>query len=531
MLLAAPEPLRYAWSETEGGAVFAACCRRDVRAAAVRWSGTILVAASMLAGCGRAPVEPGAPLDAFADHVDVRVATAMERYQVPGVAVALVRDGEVAWTQAYGFADLEGAQSMTLDALFHTGSISKSVTAWGVLRLVEQGRVGLDDPVARYVPDLRIEGEAPLNPEITVRRALSHTSGAWFGALGSEYPVDGFVPPAIEALERDLRFITPPGATFRYSNHGFDLLELVVERASGRPFADWMRDEVLVPLGMHDASFAWRDATSGRVPMGYDLDGRPIAPFVYATKASGGLFATVGDVARFVAASVRPGDGAVLSGSALRELHTPVVAIPGAFGLVADGYGLGHFVEQVGDDLTAVWHGGQGHGWMTHVHAVPELGAGIVVLTNSQRSWPLISMLVGDWARWTGVGTVKVGRITYGVAGVRILAFAMLLAALGLAARIVLGAGARRLRFAPLDRAARLRRAGQAVVGLAGIAAIGWSAAQPYLLVTSVFPGVIEQAAWSALLLSLTLVAAAGFVPRTRVRRRRRRRLGPMPGG
>jgi CubicO group peptidase (beta-lactamase class C family) len=483
-------------------------------AVARSWFAAALLAASSLAGCARAPVEPGSSLEAFADHVDASVATAMRRYQVPGVAVALVRDGTVASTRAYGFADLERAEPMAVDALFHTGSISKSVTAWGVLRLVEQGRIALDDPVARYASDLRIEGSAPLSDEITVRRALSHTTGAWLGPLGTEYPVDASAPSPIEALTKDLRFVAPPGATFRYSNHGFDLLELVVERASGRPFAPYMRDEVLEPLGMDDASFVWRDAASGRVPTGYDLHGRPVAPFVYATKASGGLFATVSDVARFVAASAGPGGRAVLSGPAVRELHTPVAPIPGAFGLVADGYGLGHFVEELAGDRTAVWHGGQGHGWMTHLHAVPELGAGIVILTNSQRSWPLISVLVRDWARWTGVGSVKVARIGYGVALVRIAAVAMLLASLALAARVVCAVRARRLRFAPLDPKARRRRTAQAVAGLAAIVGLVWSAAQPYLLVTSVFPGVIERAAGSTLLLAATLIAAAGFAPR-----------------
>lgn len=488
--------------------------RGDVRAGTVRWATAVLLAASSLAGCVRDPVDPGEPLDAFVDHVDVSVGTAMRRYRVPGVAVAVVRDGEVAWMRAYGFADLEGAEPMDLDALFHTGSISKSVTAWGVRRLADQGRLGLDEPVVGYVPDLRIEG-ASLSPQITVRRALSHTTGAWLGPLGTEYAVDAAVPSAIEALTRDLRFVAPPGSTFRYSNHGFDLLDLVVERASGRPFAESMRDEVLEPLGMDDASFAWRDAVADRVPMGYDLHGRPIGPFVYATKASGGLFATVGDVARFVAASVAPDGHEVLSAAALRELHTPVVPIPGAFGLVADGYGLGHFVEAVAGDRTAVWHGGQGHGWMTHFHAVPELGAGIVILTNSQRSWPLISLLVRDWARWTGIGAVKLGRIGYGVTVVRILVVAMLLASLGLAARVVAGVRTHRLRFAPLGRAARQRRMLQAALGLVAIAGVAWSAGQPYLLVTSLFPGVIERAAWSTVLLSTTLIAVAGFVPRT----------------
>jgi CubicO group peptidase (beta-lactamase class C family) len=490
--------------------------RHGPRGVAVRRVATaLLLATASLAGCSPAPVDPGAPLKAFADHVDARVDAAMRRHQVPGVAVALVRDGQVAWTRAYGLADVANAEPMTVDALFHTGSISKPVTAWGVQRLAQQGHVELDAPVVRYVPDLRIEGADPLSDEVTVRQVLSHTSGAWLGPLGREYPVDEAPPAAVEALARDLRFVAPPGATFRYSNHGFDLLQLVVERASGRPFAAWMRDEVLVPLDMGDAAFAWRDADAGRVPTGYDLRGRPVAPFVYATKASGGLVATVDDVARFVAASVGSSGRAVLSRSAVRELHAAGVPIPGAFGLVADGYGLGHFVERVDGGLTAVWHGGQGHGWMTHLHAVPELGAGIVVLTNSQRSWPLISLLVRDWARWTGIGGAKVGRIADGVAVVRILAVVLLVVALGLIVRLVVAARAHWLRFAPLDRTGRARRAGLAVVGLAAIAGVAWSAAQPYLLATSVFPGVIEHAAWSTLLLAATLIATAGFVPRT----------------
>jgi CubicO group peptidase (beta-lactamase class C family) len=471
---------------------------------------SLLVMASLVA-CARAPVEPDASVEAFADHVGALVATSMRRHDVPGVAVALVRGGTVAWTEAYGFADLERAEPMTTGAVFHTGSISKSVTAWGVLRLVEQGAIDLDDPVSAYVRDLDIEGSSYPHDPITVRRALSHTTGAWLGPIGNEYPVDAAVPSPREALARELRIVTPPGTTFRYSNPGFDLLELVVEGATGRRFAAYMRDEVLAPLGMDDASFDWRDAVAERVPTGYDLHGEPVAPFVYATRASGGLFATVDDVARFVAASVGPGGGAVLSEAGRSALHAFEVAIPGAFGVVADGYGLGHFVEDVAGDRRAVWHGGQGHGWMTHVHAVPEAGAGIVILTNSQRSWPLISVVLRDWARWAGVGSVKMARIGYGVTGVRILVVAVWLASAWLVARLAGDVRAGRRRFAPFARTARWPRALQAATGAAAIGVLAWSAAQPYLLVTSVFPGVIERAAWSILALAAVLVVSSCF--------------------
>lgn len=490
-------------------------CRRRFATHVVTLSAVVtgLLAAVSLAGGAGTPVEPGQSVEAYADHLEATMTTSMRRFAVPGAAVALVRGGEVVWTGAYGFADLERTEPMTPEAVFHTGSISKSVTAWGVLRLVEQGAVDLDQPVTRYVPGLEIEGSSYPHDEITVRRALSHTTGAWLGPIGNEYPVDGAVPSPREALARDLRIVTPPGTTFRYSNPGFDLLELVVEGATGRPFADAMRDGVLVPLGMEDASFAWRDSVAARVPMGYDLHGEPVRPFVYATKASGGLFATVDDVARFVAASVGPGGGAVLSDAGRNDLHAFEVEIPGAFGVVADGYGLGHFVEDVVGDRRAVWHGGQGHGWMTHFHAVPELGAGIVILTNSQRSWPLISVVLRDWARWSGIGAVKMARIGHGVTAMRMLVGAMLGASAWLVVGLVGSVRAGRRRFAPLARAARPARALQALVGAAAIAVLAWSAVQPYLLVTSVFPGAIEAAAWSTLLLASILLASAAFAP------------------
>ena len=237
---------------------------------------TGLVVAVSLQGCERTTVEPGASIEAFVDHVDALIATSMRRYDVSGVAVALVRGGEIAWRGAYGFADRERAEPMTVDAVFHTGSISKSVTAWGVLRLVEQGAVDLDAPVSAYVTDLDIEGSSYPHEGITVRRALSHTTGAWLGPIGNEYPVDAAVPSPREALARDLRIVAAPGTTFRYSNPGFDLLELVVEGATGRPFAEYMRDEVLAPLGMDDASFVWRDAVAERVPTGSPWRSYPV---------------------------------------------------------------------------------------------------------------------------------------------------------------------------------------------------------------------------------------------------------------
>src|SRR5690606_4714147 len=176
----------------------------------------------------------------------------------------------------------------------------------------------------------------------------------------------------------EARLVAEPGTLFMSSNVGYALLELLVEEVTGRDFADYMRDEVLLPLGMRDSTFAWDDAHGAAMPTGYDLRGSPVAPYLYPARASGGLLATVEDVGRFV----------------------------------ADGYAAGRFVEGLQGGRRAVWHGGQGHGWMSHFHAVPEAGVGIVILTNSQRSWPLMAEVLDDWARWHGLGRVGMSAIT-----------------------------------------------------------------------------------------------------------------------
>lgn len=475
-----------------------------------------LCLAATITGCGRSPVDAHAPLEAFGEHLESSVPRLMRAYDVPGVAIALVRGGEPVWFAAFGLADREQGRPLAIDAVFQTGSISKSVAAWGAMLLVEQGLVGLDDPLPAYLDDWAFPAMAFPANTITLRRVLSHTTGASLGPIGNEYPPDGAMPSLRDALARDLRVEREPGTVFGYSNPGFDLVELVIEEVSGRPFAQFMEDEVLQPLGMHDASYSWREAERARLPLGYDLHGTPVAPYVYATKASGGLFATVADIARFVAAGTGAANGPgqrVLTDAGVRALHAPETTIPGVFGVVADAYALGHFVETLPDGRRAVWHGGQGNGWMTHFHAVPETGDGIVILANSQRSWPLMARTLGDWAIWTGAGSVKFGVISNGIAAMWALIGVLVATTLWLALRLIRGVRGGRLRLAPLARTARFPRSLRAVLGVGTLALLAWRASQPYLIETSVFPGVAALAGWSIAALACVLVVSAALSP------------------
>ena len=169
-----------------------------------------------------------------------------------------------------------------------------------------------------------------------------------------------------------------------------------------------MAREVLRPLGMASATYDW---TGAEMPVGHDLRGRPVPAYVYPGRGSGGLLATAADIGRFAAAGMAGAEQDVLSPDAVAETHRPVVEVGGLFGVAADGYALGHFTETLSDGRAAVWHGGQGYGWMSHMHLVPETGDGIVILTNSQRAWPLIAAVLREWSDSLGVAPVGMTRV------------------------------------------------------------------------------------------------------------------------
>jgi CubicO group peptidase (beta-lactamase class C family) len=487
-------------------------CTRFVRA-------TSLVMTLLVVGCTGRSVQPGEPLPVFVEHLERRIPRLMERYEVPGLTVALVRGGEPVWSAAYGYADLERRQRMTVDAVFRAESISKAVTAWGVMRLVEQGRIGLDDPVQRHLGDWKLPGSEYPVDRVTIRRLLSNSAGMPLGPVGppTQYSPGSEMPALRDFLAHEARLVREPGSGYLYSNVGFNLLELVVEEVTGRDFATYMADEVLLPLGMIGSSFAWNETLEPSMATGYDLRGVPVPTYVYPARASGGLFTTVDDIARFVAAGM-PGsyirDHGVLGPGGLRAMHSPQTEVSGIFRVVADAYGLGHFLEDLPGGEHVVWVGGQGNGWMTDFHAVPQTGDALVILTNSQRSWPLMAHVLNDWSQWHGFNPVKWVRIAYGVTALWALIGLAVLISLWQVLRLARGLLRGERRWAPLARESRAVRLLQAGAAVGVIAVLAWSAAQPYPMVSSVFPGV---AGWAGIaLLGLAVVGlVSALCPRS----------------
>jgi CubicO group peptidase (beta-lactamase class C family) len=465
--------------------------RRSVwaRAVAVLAIVAILIV-PFVGGEPAAGVDPQAPWPAFVAHLETSIPRRMAAFGVPGVAVALVVDGEPVWSGAYGDADRDEGRPMTVDTYLRTESISKSVTAWGVMRLVELGLVGLDDPVVRHLRTWGFPDPSDAGASVTIRQLLANTGGLRHGDIDLRYAPGAERPSLRTSLTGQAGFDREPGTGFAYSNVGFNLLEVLIEDVSGQDFSAFMEEQVFAPLGLQRTTFTWQAGLSPEVPMGHDLAGRPTPPYVYAERASGGLLATVDDVARFVAAGMPASTtaGAVLAPSTIAEMHAPQVQVAGYMGAVYQAYGLGHFVETLPNGMRAVSHGGQGYGWMTHFHAVPDSGDGIVLLTNSQRSWPLFARVLNDWARWRGFPSVGMGRIRVAEAAMWAIVAVLLFASLWMGWGLVVGLASGRRRFAPHARSRLASRHALALAAIAILLGLGWAARQAYLFLPSVFP-------------------------------------------
>jgi CubicO group peptidase (beta-lactamase class C family) len=458
-------------------------------------------------------VKQGTSLETLTGQLDERIPSLMRAYDIPGASIALVRGGKTVWTKAYGYADLETGRRMTTDTYLRVQSISKPVTAWGVMKLVEQGEIDLDCPVEQYLKDWRFPESRYAVGQITVRQLLSHRAGLPLGDIFNRYAPTEVLPSLQESLTKEAVLMRDPGTAFFYSNTGYNLLELLIEEVTGRDFTEYMEHEILRPLGMQHATFSWSEALEPPVPFGYDLNGRAVPVYVYPEKGSGGLFATVGDIATFVAAGMPDfsQDHPVLSPESILALYAPAAKELGIYSLVFDAYGLGHYVEELANGHVAVSHGGQGTGWMTHFHSVPEKGDGIVILTNSQRSWPFIAHLLSDWAHWNGFSPPGMGRIVWGEYAlwglIGLLCSFVLWQAWRLGEGVVVGTR----HLAPLAPESRLVRVGQGGLSAVLFAGLAWCASQEYLFISSVFPiasvwlGVVGLALAVVLLLSALL--------------------------
>lgn len=427
---------------------------------------------------------------ALSKELAQRIQELLQRFDIPGAAIAIVRDGTVSWTNAYGYADVEGHRPMTTNTICRLESITKSITAWGIMRLVEDDLIELNTSVTEYVtswdfPTSEFDWEC-----VTIRRLLSHTAGLP-GGIFDNFDIDEQVPPITDVLDGQTGDskavpIDDPGSGFRYSNPGFVLLELVIEDVTDEDYADFIETSVLQPLGMNQATFQIDSVKGERLAKNYTRTGDPLRTYHEPARAHGMLVASIEDMAAFVAASVSGQNGSPIGSGVLEEatvqtMHRPEIETSGFHSYGSDAYSLGHLVETLPTGETAVMHGGQGSGSWTWFHAVPETGDGIVVLTNSERGLRLIATVVSIWAEQSDYGSTKLSRTYSRVeSGMMALVGGIGIVTLGLATYLGRGIYNGSRKFEPTSDKHRLRRITIAIVVL-GLFTSWWLAGYPFV--------------------------------------------------
>ena len=361
-------------------------------------------------------------------EIDRLVAEGAARMKFPGAVLGVIVDGQLAHVSVAGVQDLDAKRAVDADSVFRIASMTKSFTAVAILSLRDAGKLSLEDPVERYVPELAALPPATSDaPKITIRHLMSHSAGfpednPWGDRQLAR--TDKWLDTAMRA---GIPFSTVPGTAYEYSNYGFGILGRVVQTVSGEPYERYVQRTILRPLGMTSTTFEAAEVDRARRAQGYRLvDGKyePEELLAHgAFGAMGGLWTSARDLSKYVAfllSAFPPRDGAEagpIRRASAREMqsvarYTPSgarrVALDTPLILSAGGYGFG---LRVGEDCTlglSAGHGGGLPGYGSLMRWYPERGVGLVAMANlTYAGWGGLFADVFEALRKTGGLTAR----------------------------------------------------------------------------------------------------------------------------
>lgn len=322
-------------------------------------------------------------------HLVQRLRSAEQRRAIGSAALVLMKRGQIVAEHRFG----SGTH------VYQLASVSKAVTAFGVMRLVQEGRIGLDEPVMRYLKRWRFPGSEPYRDRVTVRHLLSHTAGfddgLGYGGFAPDEPVQTLEESLNDARDsnvgrpRPARLTREPGTALAYSGAGYTLLQLLIEDVTGESFNAYMKRAVLQPWGMTTATFDWNELR--QPPTAYDADVKLAVPRRHTALAAVSLYATPRDMGQLLRAVVKD--------SALPQMMAPQPGTSGTWGLGLTLYGGGI----VGHD------GGSVPAWGAMMRVNPKTGNGMALLVSGGRG--AVNLLGHDWVyAETGVVTATARR-------------------------------------------------------------------------------------------------------------------------
>jgi CubicO group peptidase (beta-lactamase class C family) len=337
------------------------------------------------------------------------LADRMRHYGAPGVSIAVINGGRIDWARGYGFRESGSSEPVTPTTLFQAGSISKPVAAMGALRLVQEGKLALDEDVNQRLVSWKVpENDFTREQKVTLRRLLSHTAGMTVHGFPG-YASDATVPTLVQVLNGGKPANTPsirpnlvPGSRWRYSGGGYCVMQQLVVDVTGKPFPRFMRETVLARLDMRHSTYEQPlpPARAREAATGYFQDGSAVPGkwHTYPEMAAAGLWTTPSDLARFAIEIQRSAGGTsrkVLSPEMTRQMLTRQINNVGVglgLGLEGEGHSarFAHDGRDEGFDavLAAYVEGGQGAVIMTNANVDGDLFGEILRSIASEYQWP-----------------------------------------------------------------------------------------------------------------------------------------------
>lgn len=311
------------------------------------------------------PTDPQAELT---QRLDQYLTTETEKKAFSG-SVLIAQNGKILLKKGYGYANVEWDQPNTADTVFRIASLTKGFTALATLKLEEQGRLSLKDPLSKYIPNF------PRGNQITLEQLLTHTSGIRDYTAAPDFPLIMGSPVSLDTLLNRIKaqpYDSSPGSTFRYNNSGYILLGMVLEKVTGKPYAAVLQELILNPLGLTHTGYDENQVPVKNLASGYVYTGGILynAPALDLSNvyAAGGMRSTLNDLYTYSQAFNDPN---LLKKENWQRLFTPV----------REHYGLGWVIEPLGQEQ-AIYHTGSIPGYSSILARFPDENLTIIILSN-----------------------------------------------------------------------------------------------------------------------------------------------------
>jgi CubicO group peptidase (beta-lactamase class C family) len=342
----------------------------------------VLFAAIITTASARQKNGPAA--DSF-DSVREFIKRQLAERPIPSIAVAVARDGQILWEEAFGWANRENRVPATPHTIYSLASISKPITATGLMILKERGRIDMDRPINEYLGEAKISVRVGNPAEATVRRVANHTAGLplHYQFFYEDEPYRA--PSRDETIRRYGNCVTAPGERYQYSNLGYGILDYAIARVSGRSYADFMREEVFLPLGLTHTSVDIGPGLEKHQAIRYGTDGLPIPFYNFDHPGGSAVYASAHDLVRFGMFHLKahlPDQKAILKDETIDEMQRATIDMGNS------GYGVGWGTYESAGGLRIVTHSGGMGGVSTLLQIYPVEKIAIVVLSNASSNLP-----------------------------------------------------------------------------------------------------------------------------------------------